>query len=420
MRILLLSLYYPPLNTIASFRLKAFEKYLTEAGHLVDVITRHYDDEQQKGQSMLLGKEPSKNFDEQYIKDANVIYTNFDTTNTKLSFSAKLPPGIKGIYNFLQLDVFHYGWIHYAMMAFEKEFKYNTYDYIVASYGPPIVMLLAKQLSKQYNIPYVIDFRDSYIDEKDQNYQLFIKKRMQHVFLKNASALLFSTDGMRTFFQKNATKKLKKIPSCTVYNGVEENGNLMEFAISDNTIVKQFNEIKKNHSHILLHTGTLYEGQNISFFINAIAKYNKHENNQVALIFLGLTENKNELFHSQNFIYYLSKVKHSTSLYLQKQASALLLPIWDKRYTGFSGKTLEYLHSGNIIITSPAPQQDLFPFFELSQNVIIPANEEALLETLEQIRSKKIVATPLLDPQKLYRKYWVNKMADFLSQNNTL
>src|SRR4051812_10165612 len=100
MRLLLLTLYYPPLNTIAGMRLKAFEKYLSEAGNSVDVITRYYDEEQQKGQSMFLGCEPSKNFSQSYIKIDNILYTNFDKRNSKLSFSEKLPPIIKGIYNY--------------------------------------------------------------------------------------------------------------------------------------------------------------------------------------------------------------------------------------------------------------------------------------------------------------------------------
>ncbi len=103
MRLLLLTLYYPPLHTIAALRLKAFEKQLSQEGHVVDVITRFYDQQQQKGQSMFLGSEPAENFTESYIRKGNTVYTNFTETNEQKTFSEKLPPLVRGLYNHLNV-----------------------------------------------------------------------------------------------------------------------------------------------------------------------------------------------------------------------------------------------------------------------------------------------------------------------------
>ncbi|HET6224893.1 MAG TPA: hypothetical protein VFF27_01350, partial [Bacteroidia bacterium] len=129
MRILLLTLYYPPLNTIAALRIKAFEKYFKAEGHQVDIITRYYDEQQQQGKSMFLGSESPENFNVPYIKQDHVIYTNFKARNEKKDFSEKLPPFIKGIYNYLNVDIYHYSWLSYVLLAFDKELKPNKYDF---------------------------------------------------------------------------------------------------------------------------------------------------------------------------------------------------------------------------------------------------------------------------------------------------
>lgn len=411
MRVLLLSMYFSPLNTIAAQRVNSFDKYLTQEGLIVDVITRYYDLEQQKGQSMFLGKEAARDFKEDYIKIKNVIYTNFDVVNSKLSFSNKLPPVIKGLYNYSNVDVFHYGWIKYSEKAFDKEFSKNKYDFIIASYGPPIVMLLAKRLSLKYKIPFLIDFRDSYIDEKDVSYHLIMKRMILSKTLKNASGLIFSTDGMKNYFSLKASGNLTSIPSCVVYNGVEEEVNL---SIEKNDVLLEFEKIKKRHSLLLLHTGTLYEGQNSSFFINAVYKYNEENKQNVAIVFLGLAENRITELPKNSFIYFLPKVSHSTALFFQKEASALLLPIWDGRYTGFSGKTQEYLFSENYIITSPNPQEDLKQFLELSPNVFVANDDSSFSTILDNISKGVSIKKPLPNKEKLYRSYWVKQLKKFL------
>lgn len=411
MRVLLLSMYYHPLNTIAAQRINSFEKYLTGEGVTVDVITRYYDPEQQKGQSMFLGKEAAKGFNKEYVKENNVIYSNFDESNSKLSFSNKLPPIVKGLYNYWNVDVFHYGWIKYAEKAFENELSQNKYDFIISSYGPPISMLLAKRLSEKYNIRFLIDFRDSYIDEKDVSYHLAMKKIIADKMLKKASGLIFSTDGMKNYFSLKAPKRITSIPSCVVYNGVEEDVN---YSISINDVSKEFSRIKNVHSMLLLHTGTLYEGQNMSFFISSVSNYNVENKQNVAIVFLGLAENKITELPENSCIYFLPKVNHSMALFFQKEASALLLPIWDGRYTGFSGKTQEYLFSENYIITSPNPQQDLKLFLDLSPNVFIADNYNSFSNILNSISNGVLKKTPLPSKEKLYRSFWVKQLNKFL------
>jgi hypothetical protein len=413
MNVLLLSLYYPPLNTIAASRMKAFETYLKQEGIDVTVVTRYYDEEQRKGNSMFVGSANPERFNEAYQIQGNVIYTNFKEQNPKRSFSQKLPPLIRGFYNYYHVDVFHYSWLLHVRALAEKELKHKQFDFIIASYGPPIVMLLAQQLSQTYSIPYLIDFRDNYITEADHGYQLWMKKRVQNRILKDAAGFLFSTQGMADYFFKQAGNELKKIPVNLVYNGVDET-ELPVPAEQDKAIVNQFLDIKAKSTLLLLHTGTLYNGQNIQFFIKGVQSYNEKYKQKIALCFVGLPENNLDELPRTDYIYQLPKVKHSTALYLQKNASALVLPIWDGRYTGFSGKTQEYMYSESLIITSPDPQEDLLDFFKISQNVISPKNSEQLHEVFSGIIKGSYKAKTLLQKEKLLRSYWIKQLANFL------
>lgn len=414
MKILFLTLYYPPLNTIAANRAASIVKYLTGDDVIVDVITRYYDKEQQAGGSMLLGGEDSKNFNENYIKSGNVIRSNFKKANSKQAFSSMLPPGIRGFYNYNAVDVFHFGWIPFMLDAYEREFSKNKYDFIITSFGPPVMMLAANVLSEKSGVPFLVDFRDAYINEEDKGIHYYFKKRNQRRLLKQAAGLVFSTEGMKDYFFKRAGRELENKPYCLVYNGVDDDLKTEKEGLLDYACLEKFDEFKENHSQLLVHTGTLYQGQNIRFFIDAVERYNLRYNKKVAIVFLGLAKNKIEEIPSKAFIYYLNKVNHETALYIQKNAGALLLPIWDGRYTGFSGKTQEYIFSGNFIITSPNPQNDLTEFFNISPNVFIANDADAFFSILQCIDSGKYIKKPLINNEKLYRSYWIKKLKDFL------
>jgi hypothetical protein len=384
----------------------------------VDVLTRYYDAAQQKGNSMLLGSLSPAGFVENHIVSDGVVYTNFSDTSREKRISRRLPPGVRGVYNYYQTDIWHQGWIGFALKAYEQELATNHYDLIVASYGPPAVMKLATLLHQKYKIPFVIDFRDSYIDERDHGFHRFMKLRVQDKLLRNAAGVVFATEGMKDYFFRSCGKALSQLPAEVVYNGVEE-ASVQTDSTEDQKIIERFHSIKSEYRLTLLHSGTFYNGQNIRFFFEALGSFNNNAK-EVAIVFLGAAENNNKQLPESPHVFMLPKVSHSASLMLQRQASALLLPVWDGRYTGFSGKTLEYLASENLIICSPQPQEDLMEFFRLSGNVLLPENVKALQELLKNMASGELRPRP--NSQQLTavlkRSYWVAKLGAFLKSLN--
>ncbi|HLP10798.1 MAG TPA: hypothetical protein VK177_02640 [Flavobacteriales bacterium] len=414
MRVLIISAFFPPLNNIASQRIAAFEKYLKQMEHQVDVITRYYDLELISDPKMNVYEKSPSGMKDPYIRKDNVIYTNYDEITPKKKKFDRMPPLIKGLYSYLSIDVYSYGWLKYVEMAFANEFSKNKYDFIIASYGPPITLLAAKSISNKYNIPFIADFRDIFINEKDKGYHLSMKKWQQRFLLSKSSGLLFVSEGMKDFFKQKAGTLLNKIPSAMVMNGWDEPGTSKpELSVE---LMEQLTSIQSRHSVLLLHTGTVYPDQEMRFFTSALKKLNETlTGKKAAILFVGLPADirDSKELAGEN-VYFIPKVNLQTSLYLQKLATALLIPVWHGRYTGFSGKLFEYIGSGNTVLVGPGMQKDVVDFTSNFRNVIHlkDYNDFNIIvsDLTESTRKQNIP----VNHEKLTRAYWVKQLEIFL------
>ena len=416
MKVLILSMYYPPSVNIASQRISAFEKYLKKDNIEVDVITRHYDETQLDGSSMFISLEEST-IEEDYIKSKNIIYTNYSANSICKSRSETLPPIIKGLYNYSKIDIFHHGWLDYVIKAYEEELSENNYDFIISSYGPPITILAGHTLSIKYNIPWIVDFRDLYITEKDSIHHQFLKKITIEKLLLKAKGYLFVSGGMRDFFVTKVSNKLRMKPYCIVHNGIDIDNNSINSSTSDVEVKERLEYIKSHSDITLLHTGTIYSGQNISFFTSKIERLSDELNIIISIVFVGLPEN-NVYVNKGKGIYFFKRVSYNTSLQLQQMVDALLLPIWDGRYTGFSGKTYEYIYSNSIVLTSPNPQTDLIEFWNNFNNIITVNNYIHLKDILKKMHLGSVLKQKNGNIERLKRSFYVRKLSVFLKSLN--
>lgn len=405
MRVLVISFYYPPLQTIAAERLGSMVRYLRKKGHEVYVLTRFYDTQQQRGDNMLVGFDESEELKTNYVNIDNTLYVRYRKKNKYKTISGLLPPGIKGRYQLSKTDVHHYGWFEDGLKAVNDVWKDITFDRIYSSYGPPAALMLGDTLRKQMNIPHIIEFRDAYIDERDAGWIRKGKSVNQQRLLRGASGLVFSSDGMKDYFQKHFSFRN---PTSVVYNGIETNN--AGYDTADQLIVDECLALKQKYKIVLLHTGTLYKGQDIGFFLSSASP------EDAVVVFLGLSKNEEINFQGNVTTVFLPKVSKSTSLYLQKNVSALLFPVWKNRYTGFSGKLLEYLTSGTPVICSPDPQADLIPFFEASGNVYVMNSKTEWDTMLENLRTGFIKGSPVKNLVYFDRNYWLEKLEKFIQE----
>lgn len=421
MRILLLSLYFPPLNNIASSRVAAFHRHLKSEGHEVDVITRYYDKEQQNTADLEIGLKASGNLKENYVYSGDIIRANFDENNELLSFSKMLPPGIKGLYRYFKGDVYYHGWFKYAEQAFKKELAGKKYDFIIASHGPPVVLKVASFLSSKYGIPWIADLRDSYIDERDRGFHRRVKKFVFNKLIGTSSALLYISPGMSAYVKGILNKRNQAIPSTVIYNGVNDDA-VPEPSPGDEGVVKKMKDLLKSHRLVLLHTGSLNGNKKLDLFAKVTLGYNEQNPGNIALVCLGLQkEHVNKLKANyggeKKGLYFLPKVKVNTVLYFQEMVDALLLPVWVGKYTGFSGKVFEYLYSENILLVDYPPQEDLKEFLEASPNVcFIKGKESKLLSIFNKMINGEIKAKVFKRKNELLRKHQVKRLEFFLKE----
>lgn len=410
MRILIVTLFYEPLNNIAATRLTNFTKYLRKLGHDVDVITRHYTKEDLAGSNLSVAMNAGDDIDDLYYKANGNIYTKYSVTNSKKSISNKLPPGVKGLYNLYHMDVYQYNFVENGLFAYEKEFGNNCHDIIIASSPPPAALLLAKELSSKYNIPWIADFRDSYIATEDRKIIQKIKSKTLNRVLKTSAGILFVSEGMKTQNLEVFSKSNKVIPSTIIYNGFE-----VDLSKINEDVIDKFNEIKDKHNKVLVYTGSLYPERNLDFFLEGMRRAN---DKQVILVIVGVQEEfKREIetnFSDVNFVFF-DKVTYSTAIKIQSLADYLLLTIWKDNYTGFSGKVFEYLYSENNIILDYKAPDDLKEYLGDFMNIHYCDESFDNFKSIMNKKNEKEIN--IIDvKEKLSREHQVENLHAFLKR----
>ena len=417
MRILYITLFAEPLNLVPTLRTNAFLNYLPKFGIEIDVLTRYYDANAIKDFDISFSKIQDQTV-LPFLK-GNIVYTDFSQNEKEINRFQKLPFGLNVLYSYKKKDIYHAGWTKHAIAAFEQLLEKNNYDYIVASYSPVITLHVAALLSKKYDIPWIAEFRDPYTDSSLESKRAgIVKSAIVNSILKSSSGVISVCDPINDIVNTNGTPYIRKLPKAVVNNGVDA---MVEEKIDakDHEVHDEILRLKKDY-FVLLHTGTVYPGQNINFFIEFIEKFNaNHPKTPLILVCVGLDEkalDKKNL--ASPAVRILKKVELSSSLYLQKVADALALPTWlIKVYSGFAAKIFEYIHSGNAVLCSPGPTKDLEKFLIRFENVFIANDFRSMeLHVLELIehRSSRIVNKN--NSAMLFRKYWIEQMADFLKQ----
>lgn len=410
MRILLLSLYYKPLNNIASTRIVAFKKHLEELGHHVDILTRHYSEIQLKTSNLSIAMIEGDDFDGDYYKKDGVIYCKYKSNNSKIKVSKKLPKGIKGGYNLLQLDVFHYSYVEYGLKAYEKEFSNNPHDVIIASSPPSVALLLAKELNKKFYIPWIADFRDSFIMGDESFFIKQMKIIALNRVLNSSRGFIFLSEGMKDICLNSFNNKNKNKPFSLIYNGtpifLNEDLNLL--------IVDKINSLKKEYKYLLAYTGSLYKEANLDFYLENISN---NISKDVIFVLVGIQEEFKvdiiQKFGKRLNFQFFDKTTVSTSIYIQKSADFLLLNIWKGKYSGFSGKIFEYLNANTKILVDKEPAKDLLHFTHDFNNVYY-CNED--ISIYNSLLKNNPPITPITKKQKehLTRAFQVKKLNDFI------
>lgn len=407
------SLFNKQVNNIASQRIEGFRKHLGACGHDIQVISRFYSRELRDGAFGNVSAMP--NSAEQRVGnfgEKDYLLLEFPEMNSEDKWRMKLPFKLGGLYGYSQFDLYHKEWGELAFEHFCRIHRDRPFETVILSYGPPIVLKLAAQIKKQFpEIKIIVDFRDLYFNEQDKGIHLYAKLLNLRRIKRFVDAWIFVSEGMQEYFLKQIS-----VPSnqcIVVHNGLEDDAKFpSESDESDKDIIAEFKSIQESSTGVLLHSGTLYPGQDIDFFIRGIREYNQSHSTNWKIVLLGLADHVNE-FEVSDDVKTLGRVSHRSSLHLMKEANGLILPVWKDRYTGWSGKTYEYLASNNLVLVGRDAQPDLKQYLAQCPN----AFQFAKIESFEsQFERGLLEKWSPINHHFLRRSYWVRQLNDFICE----
>ncbi len=364
MKILFISYFFAPYNCIGAVRTTRTVEKLIEMGHDVKVITA-------KDQHLMSDLSTS-------VNEADIIRTKWlDFEKPIYSIMGKNRiSSIKNInpdsslksrfYNLLKI-IFHrvismpdkhIGWYPYAVKESKKLVNSNWIpDIIFASASPYTGLMIAKNLSKSFNIPWIGELRDLWSDNHYRS-TWWIDKKFEEVTLKTASALVTVSDHLKEILEK----KYSNVPIKTIRNAFDDRDFLFDFKKNDNT-----EKIK------IVHTGAIYAGKRDPSPLFKALINNENLRKYVEIDFygndLGYVKYLIEKFQLHDCVNLHDSVSRHKALKYQKEASVLLLLTWDNPMEKgvLTGKLFEYIGSSRPILSIGAIKDD-------ASNLIIENN----------------------------------------------
>jgi len=356
MKILIISYYFPPMNSVASHRVYSWARTWVDNGHTVTVLTA-----------------PKPSGDDQFnpnLKRIEII----EASNSCLSFLQKItsikyrshtvsskPNLFKNLYSkpFKKLNAWRKKrgllythrmpdylslWKHSAL----QKVKDYEYDLVVSTFGPYAAHLIAEKIvKKNRSAKWIVDFRDLWIDHGLMT-GLFPFTRMEKLLYKR---ILSKADMITTVSPPLADqigKHCDKKKIVVIYNGFSPDLYSLSAAPmwSDNKIR-------------LVYTGTIYEGpQNYDPLLRALQKlYVRDHILSLQLEIVIASRNCGNIINRADdlgigFLFtFMGNVSHPHCLRFQRDAHALLFFDYDPNTMKgvITGKLFEYLVSGTEI-----------------------------------------------------------------------
>ena len=224
MRILLVSYFFPPYNTIGAVRTGKTARYLRQLGHDVRVLTA--------------ANQPLQPTLPREIPDGQVIATPWLDVNRpvewllggrgRVAARGYQPPGrLRGIVGRLgklyrtlvHLPDAQIGWLPFALRAGSRLLRGWKPDIILASGLPITSLLIAARLSAKFNVPWVAELRDLWVDAPgycQPSWRRRLDRWLERRLLSTASGLVTVSQPLADQLQRRYRR-----PTAVVTNGFD-------------------------------------------------------------------------------------------------------------------------------------------------------------------------------------------------------
>ena len=345
-KILVISYHFNKKEDIAAIRLNGLAKYLVSFGWESLIVCGD------------TGESGGFITNEVLTGDATTIWRKILGLNTHSAIKDQLGiPSYKNKKTILDIildlwaEIFAYPdvyktWINPAIECGREILKNEKIDAIISSSGPPSVNLVAANLSKEFNIPWIADFRDLWTQNHYYPYskiRRFFERRLELRTLSHATIL--------TTVSQPLAEKLQELHK-----------NKKVFAIPNGFDPEQLNPgIPVSEKLSITYTGILYQGrrdpEQLFKIVRALVNENVIDPSLIEINFYGYPEgwliHDIKKYHLESIVKIHGMIPREISIQKQREAQILLLLTWnDPEEKGvYTGKLFDYLAARRPILS---------------------------------------------------------------------
>ena len=359
MRILIITHYFPPLNSVASMRPYSWAKYWSRAGHCITVLTtKKYPFD---GPLDLGCRLPNS------VQVLEIPYMPAFLGKIFGKLRPQSPQGfqagrhslhwtsVKKISAILRRKSGSFGdtsnpWVAAAIARAGSSFRNWNFDVMVSTFGPPATHVVASILKRRFmKTRWVADYRDLWSGNHLSSSAWPISS--VEVFLEKA---ILSKCDLATTISKPLADHIRGLLNKPVE--VIENG----FDQEEYEKLPRARLFPEDGTTRFVYTGTIYPGKRdpspIFKAVKALERENRLRPHQCRLIFFGGAAGDLQDLVRQNqaeeWVDIMGHVDRHTALRAQRDADALIFLEWnDPSARGvLTGKIFEYIRSGRPIL----------------------------------------------------------------------
>ena len=344
-KVIYIAFYFNHVNEIASKRLQGVAKYLPEFGYEPIVIVPKTENKAVEISNVRVVESDYESMISKFLPNRG------DETKSENTNTSDKPTKLSKLIS-LAGELFAYpdGMKYWRKPAFEKSceiIESEDIGAVISSSFPITSHLIAYDLKKKYDIPWIGDLRDlwnlnPYIHHNPiRNY---FEKRLEIKTFKKADVLTTTTDmAAKTLKTLHPPKKIVPIVS-----GFDEDD------------FKDIKKTKQSDKLTLMYAGSLYNGRrdpSILFeSVSDLIDERKIDPQKIEINFYGDDTNLDELkrkYNLKNIVNICGKITHSEVLQNQINSDVLLLISWmsEVEQMFIPGKVYEYIASKKPVLS---------------------------------------------------------------------
>lgn len=340
---LFIAYYFPPMGLSGVQRTLKFAKYLKNYGWEAVILTTY-------NQNYYAYDESLNN---ELLETGLSVYRTNDK-NKKKKINANLPNYTiqkigRFFLNFANIPDSKVKWKKYALSTAESIFKEHNIEAIFSTAPPFTDFLIGKELSEKYNIPYLIDYRDSWTDNE---FHYFPTPYHKNKAIKLEDKIL-KTSTKAFVISRYAKEMLIKRYKFLSYDDVV----ILPHGY-DSEDFKFFNDIKPDINYFTItHSGVFQDNRTPKYFFKAIQKLIKEQPSiakHLKIRLVGLMRKSHikmiKKYKLENVVSCIGFVKHKEAINYLLDSDILWLMLNDNIRT--PGKLWEYFGAKKPILAT--------------------------------------------------------------------